>query len=303
MKEKKLELVVKEERFNDIRFLNRALKQINASLQIGGVFEGNAETYDEWRKVTLEKYPFPFNRIYIIIYTIIFRIIPKLKTTKNIYFNVSQGRVRVMSKAEIYGRLYYGGFEFIDEKIIDNNLHFSFKKVREPFDDTNPSYHFLIKLKRIGFHGKIINVYKFRTMSPYSEYLQEYLYLKNNLKEGGKINNDFRITRGGKLLRKYWIDELPMLFNLLKGEMKLVGVRPLSEHYFALYSKDLQSLRVTVKPGLIPPFYVDMPVTLEEIMASEIKYLLAYKERPIYTDIVYFVTSIKNIILKRKRSS
>jgi lipopolysaccharide/colanic/teichoic acid biosynthesis glycosyltransferase len=94
-----------------------------------------------------------------------------------------------------------------------------------------------------------------------------------------------------------------MFFNLLKGEMKLVGVRPLSEHYFSLYTQELQTARVKTKPGLIPPFYVDMPVSLKEIMASEMKYLKAYEERPLYTDFSYFFKSIYNILVKRARSS
>jgi lipopolysaccharide/colanic/teichoic acid biosynthesis glycosyltransferase len=85
--------------------------------------------------------------------------------------------------------------------------------------------------------------------------------------------------------------------------MKLVGVRPLSEHYFSLYTKELQTLRTKHKPGLIPPFYVDMPVTLEEIMASEMRYLKAYEKRPLYTDFYYLYKSINNILLKGKRSS
>ena len=85
--------------------------------------------------------------------------------------------------------------------------------------------------------------------------------------------------------------------------MKLVGVRPLSEHFFSLYTKELQTLRINTKPGLIPPFYVDMPTTLEEIMASEIKYLKAYKKRPYQTDFIYFFKSLYNILIKNKRSS
>ena len=85
-----------------------------------------------------------------------------------------------------------------------------------------------------------------------------------------------------------------MFYNFFKGEMKLIGVRPLSEHYFSLYTKDLQELRVKTKPGLIPPFYVDMPVTLEEIIASEIKYLKAHEKAPYYTDFTYFFKSLYN---------
>jgi lipopolysaccharide/colanic/teichoic acid biosynthesis glycosyltransferase len=93
-----------------------------------------------------------------------------------------------------------------------------------------------------------------------------------------------------------------MLINLFKGEIKLVGVRPLSEQYFKLYSKELQFKRLKVKPGLVPPFYVDLPKTLEAIQASEIKYLDAYEKRPLLTDLVYFWKAFVNIVFKKARS-
>jgi lipopolysaccharide/colanic/teichoic acid biosynthesis glycosyltransferase len=207
-----------------------------------------------------------------------------------------------LSKAETYGRLYSCGFEIVEEEYKNNKIYFTFKKVKEPLFPKKPSYGFLIKLKRVGKDGKPIKVYKLRTMRPYSEYLQEYVFQKNNLQDGGKIKNDFRISPYGKVFRKLWLDELPMFYNFFKREMKLVGVRPLSAHYFSLYSTELQTLRIKTKPGLIPPFYADMPVTLEEIMASEMKYLKAYEKRPLYTDFSYFFKAIRNILIKRKRS-
>ena len=119
----------------------------------------------------------------------------------------------------------------------------------------------------------MIRVFKFRTMYPYSEYLQDYIYKNYRLQEGGKFNHDIRINGTGRLMRKYWIDELPMLINLLKGDLKLVGVRPLSKQYMSLYDPDLQQMRFEFKPGLLPPFYADMPKTLPEIQESERKYL------------------------------
>jgi hypothetical protein len=79
-------------------------------------------------------------------------------------------------------------------------------------------------------------------------------------------------------------------------------VRPLSLHYFNLYSKELQKRRIKYKPGLIPPFYADKPETLEEIMSSEIKYLDAYDKHPFFTDFKYFFRAIFNIIFKKYRS-
>jgi len=104
-------------------------------------------------------------------------------------------------------------------------------------------------------------------------------------------------------MRKYWLDELPMLINLFKGEMKLVGVRPLSAQYYSLYSKELQQKRNKFKPGLLPPFYADMPKTLEEIEQSEMKYLLACERNGVFmTDIRYMFLILNNILFKKARS-
>ena len=85
--------------------------------------------------------------------------------------------------------------------------------------------------------------------------------------------------------------------------MKLVGVRPLSPHFFSLYSKELQDLRTQFKPGLIPPFYADLPKTFDEIMESEKKYLNLCKKSQFITDLKYFLLAFKNIVLKGARSN
>ena len=85
-------------------------------------------------------------------------------------------------------------------------------------------------------------------MYPYSEFLQDYIYQKCNLQEGGKFNHDIRVNTIGRIMRKFWIDELPMIINLIKGDMKLVGVRPLSNQYFNLYCDELQKMRIKFKP-------------------------------------------------------
>ncbi len=139
-------------------------------------------------------------------------------------------------------------------------------------------------------------------MHAYSEYIQGYIHDRNHLEEGGKFKDDFRITTVGKFMRKFWIDEMPMFLNILKGDMKIIGVRPLSRHYFSLYTPELQELRTQFKPGMIPPFYADMPKTLEEIMESEKKYLLEYQKKPFRTDWKYFWLAWYNILFKRARS-
>ncbi|MDZ8050727.1 MAG: sugar transferase [Aulosira sp. ZfuVER01] len=107
------------------------------------------------------------------------------------------------------------------------------------------------KQTRIGLRGKPFKVWKFRTMRSDAEKLQRDLEALNETKDGiiFKIKNDPRITRVGAFLRRYSLDELPQLFNVLCGEMSLVGPRPLptrdvdkfSEHHF---------IRHEVLPGI-----------------------------------------------------
>ena len=95
-----------------------------------------------------------------------------------------------------------------------------------------------------------------------------------------------------------------MFINFFKGQLKLVGVRPLSRHYFSLYTPEMQKLRISVKPGLFPPFYyeAETPKTVEDVQASERRYIEAYLKAPFATDWRYFWGSIYNILFRRKRS-
>tara|TARA_B110000003_G_scaffold14445_1_gene14171 strand:- start:469 stop:1611 length:1143 start_codon:yes stop_codon:yes gene_type:complete len=287
---------------NDIRYINKFFETVNSVLPNSGLYLGKLITYPHRRSAILKKYPPVVNKIIYFLDYIFSRLLPKLPISKNIYFFLTRGKGRVMSRAEMYGRLYSCGFEIIDEKSIDQYLYFVAKKVKEPYYDKNPTYAPLISLDRIGKNGKIFKAYKLRTMHPFSEYLQEYIYNRNKLQEGGKIKNDFRISPVGRILRKFWIDEIPMLLNVIKGEMKLVGVRPLSKHFYSLYDEDLQQKRKKYKPGFIPPFYVDLPKTMTEIMESERKYLDLYDQSPFITDVKYFFKAFKNVLFKGVRS-
>ncbi|MBR1799423.1 MAG: sugar transferase [Bacteroidales bacterium] len=108
----------------------------------------------------------------------------------------------------------------------------------------------------------------------------------------------------GRLLRPLWLDELPMLWNWVKGDLKLVGVRPLSRQYFNLYSPEMQALRTKSKPGLMPPFYYERttPNTIDEIQASERRYIEAYTNAPFRTDWRYFWGIVGNILFRHKTS-
>ncbi len=302
IEEGSIDTYINLERINDIQFINKFFETVNEKLPLDGIFIGCVET-TRLRKVRIfNKYPWGISHIYYFLDYLLKRVFPKLSWTKKIYSLLTAGRNRVMSRAEIIGRLYSCGFEVLLEKTVGNNLYFFVKKNGKPSFDTHPSYGSLFKMRRIGKNGKVINVYKFRTMSPYSEYAQEYVYKLNKLADGGKIKNDFRVTTLGKFFRKFWLDELPMLYNLLKGDIKLVGVRPLSQHYLSLYTLEIRARRLNYKPGLVPPFYADMPKTFEEILASEKRYFDAYDKSPFLTDIKYFFKAFYNIIVKKARS-
>jgi len=295
--------IINLKRVNDIRRINKFFEAVNDKLPKGGFFVCLAETKELRKKRILAKFPPVINYVYYSLDFLLKRVFPKFPITKNIYFLLTRGENRVISRAELLGRLYSCGFEVLEEEYIEKMLYVVARKIKNPAFDLEPTYGPIIKLKRVGRNGNLIKVYKMRTMHPYAEYLQSYIFDKHNLQEGGKFKDDFRVTTLGRFMRKFWIDELPMLVNVLRGDLKIVGVRPLSKHYFNLYSKELQEKRIKFKPGLIPPFYVDNPKTLEEIMASEMKYLEAYEKHPHLTDFKYFFKAFYNIVFKRYRSN
>lgn len=90
---------------------------------------------------------------------------------------------------------------------------------------------------RPGLHGKTIHVVKFKTMSDEKD------------PEGNLLPNHQRITRLGAFLRKSSLDEIPQLWNIIKGDLSFIGPRPLEVRYLPLYTKD-QKRRHNVKPGL-----------------------------------------------------
>jgi len=108
----------------------------------------------------------------------------------------------------------------------------------------------LIKQNRIGLHGKKIQMYKFRTM--YKNAHEERDQLKSESKKNSplfKLSEDPRIIKGLGLLRKYSVDELPQLINVIKGDMSLVGPRPLFEEDTELFDKNYMR-RLNVLPGM-----------------------------------------------------
>ncbi len=249
------------------------------------------------------KYPSLIFNLYYLFHFAGRRVLPKVKGLRKIsrLLNIPVD----MSKAEIMGRLIYHGFDIVGIQETSEQTLF----VTRPQDSDAPSTYtkppsegLLFSMKRMGKHNKPITVYKFRSMHPYAEYAQAYLHRTNGLDAGGKFKDDYRVSTGGRLIRKYWIDELPMLYNLLRGDIKLIGVRPISSHYFSLYPEKLQTLRGRHKPGLLPPFYADLPKEFDEIVRSELNYLEAYEKAPLKTDLAYLGKIIKNIFFHQARS-
>lgn len=290
-------------RINDIKQLDRFIDAVNAKLEMNGYFFCCVETKDQRKKRILKKFPPVINYIYYSLDFILKRVLPKLKFTRPIYMALTHGNNAVISRAEALGRLCRGGFRIRQESFIGNQLCIEAKKIGEPLPTNGYYYGPIIALPRIGKDGNMIKVYKLRTMHPYSEYIQDYVYKMHDLQEGGKFRDDFRITSWGSACRKVWLDEFPMFINMLEGNMKLVGVRPLSKQYFDLYDESVREKRLKHKPGLVPPYYADMPANLEEIQASEMKYLEEYEKNPVKTDTKYFLKSWWNILFRDARSN
>jgi lipopolysaccharide/colanic/teichoic acid biosynthesis glycosyltransferase len=299
----KYDYIINLHRLNDIKNLNYFLEAVNSKLELKGYFFCCVETKDQRKKRLLNKFPPVLNWIYYTFDFIIKRVLPKMKFTRKLYFILTRGENAVITRAEALGRLSRAGFIIKQESFIGNRLCIEARKYGDPIPMDGKMYGPLIALPRIGMGGNLIKVYKLRTMHPYSEYIQDYVYKIHALQDGGKFKNDFRITSWGGVCRKIWLDEVPMLINYARGDMKLVGVRPLSKHYFELYNKEVQERRIKYKPGLVPPFYADMPADLEQIQESELKYLDSYDKYPLLTDCKYFCKSWWNIWFRKARSN
>jgi lipopolysaccharide/colanic/teichoic acid biosynthesis glycosyltransferase len=207
------------------------------------------------------------------------------------------------SFAEMLGRLAFCGFEILNLKHVGNLVYFVSRKKSDPLGETDPAFNHIMQMKRIGKHGKIIGVYKFRTMYPYSEYIQDYVVKNNGYDAVGKPNMDFRVTQFGKIIRKIWIDEIPQLVNVIKGDMNLVGVRPITRFGYSNLSPELQIERIKYKPGLIPP-NVSLKLTgFQGVIEAETKYLDEMKKNPIKTNIKYFFMAVFNILSFKANSN
>lgn len=141
----------------------------------------------------------------------------------------------------------------------------------------------LFKQERPGKDGKIFTVYKFRTMST---------MLRD--KNGNELSDFDRMTKIGNILRKTSVDELPQLFNIIKGEMSFIGPRPLLKEYLELYSPE-QMRRHNVLPGISGWAQVNGRNTLtwDEKFAYDVYYVDHYSFK---MDLKIFIKTIENVI-------
>lgn len=154
----------------------------------------------------------------------------------------------------------------------------------------------IFKDKRVGRNHKEINVYKFRTMYVDAEANIEKYMSKEEIEKWKierKIDNDKRITKIGKILRKTSLDELPQLFNIFIGNMSFVGPRPVARNELdANYTKEEQNALLSVKPGLTGYWqaYGRSDVTYENRKRQEME--LAYlRKRSLFFDLkLIFIT-------------
>ena len=290
---------------NDAKGINRRFCIINQKLPDEGRYVCCYRPQEYIKQKILKKYPRGLNWIIYCLYFWDKRVVPRLLLTSRLYYDLTKGRKRMLSKTEVLGRLYYCGFE-VDEIVPMGHIEYVFAhRKSQPYPQEQIKvYGPLIKLPRVCENKEIKYFYKFRTMHPYAEYIQKYVFdARGGMDIADKSNDDWRITTWGKFMRKYWLDELPMVLNWFKRDVKLVGVRPISRTMFETYPEWLQDKRTKAKPGLIPPFYIDHPNTFEELFASEDKYLTEYLAHPVRTDIKYFFLTMKSILTRKTHSA
>ena len=165
----------------------------------------------------------------------------------------------------------------------------------------DPKGSIFFSQKRNGLNGKEFNMYKFRSMVHNAEDLLESLMSKNEM-DGPvfKIKDDPRITKIGKFIRKTSLDELPQLFNVLKGDMSLVGPRPPIPREVIQYNK-YQYQRLLVKPGITCYWQISgrNNIDFDEWVELDLKYI---KERNLFKDI-YIILMTLPVLLGDKNAS
>lgn len=151
--------------------------------------------------------------------------------------------------------------------------------------------------ERVGKRGKLFGMWKFRSMVPNADQIKDQLLAENEMAGGVtfKMKDDPRITRIGKFIRKYSVDELPQLWNVFCGEMSLVGPRPPVPREVAEYTVE-QRQRLLAKPGLTCFWQVGgrSEIDFEGQVDLDLKYI---RSESIWTDLRLLFLTIPAVLL------
>jgi exopolysaccharide biosynthesis polyprenyl glycosylphosphotransferase len=157
----------------------------------------------------------------------------------------------------------------------------------------------IFKQKRVSRNGRIFNLLKFRSMCRNAEELKKNMSLQNEMNGAMfKVDNDPRITRVGKWLRKTSLDEFPQFFNVLKGEMSLVGTRPPTPEEVEIYLPQ-HLKRISVKPGITGLWQVsgrNLIKDFDQVVELDLKYLENWR----FLDDIKIIFKTVFVVLKRK---
>lgn len=162
-------------------------------------------------------------------------------------------------------------------------------------DSAGPVFY---RQERVGMGGRPFRFYKFRSMRADSDRLRAELEAHNELKGPAfKMKNDPRVTAVGQFLRRSSLDEIPQIFNVLKGDMSIVGPRPALPSEVARYEA-WHRRRLDVKPGITCLWQVAgrSQVGFDEWMRLDIEYM---SRRSMRTDVAIFVKTIPAVIARR----
>jgi lipopolysaccharide/colanic/teichoic acid biosynthesis glycosyltransferase len=307
-------LLIGRTRLNDVKRLNQFLQFCTARITMGGYIVGRYVPLETLARNLRKRYPGFLYWLVSMLHFIWYRALPKTPFLDRLYFSaafswcdriylgLTKKRNRVLSKAEVWGRLSYFGMQVIAESEMSDERYFIAQRRTNPVHGKKPSYYLIARLEKVGLDGKSIYTHKIRTMYAFSEFLQKRVFHDHGLSATGKFANDFRLTEYGRFLRKYWLDELPQIFDWLRGDVKLVGIRATSRHFLSLYPRKFLELYIQVKPGLIPPIFDESTNGFEQIVEVELKYLQRYWEQPLRTDVRYFIQTFNGIVFKGIRS-
>ncbi len=307
-------LVVGTTPLNHVRRLNLFLNHCTNRLAMGGYLVLRYTPLEEVNADLRRRYPGVLYVPAFALHFLLYRALPKIPWVDKLFtspvgpsidkvlLKATKRRNRVLSKAEVWGRLAYYGIEVLAEEVDAGERVLLAKRVGPPVANRKPSFYAIVALEKVGLDGEVMRLHKVRSMYPFSEFLQKAIFQSHGLSATGKFKNDFRITEYGKLFRRHWIDELPGLYDWLRGDIKLVGMRATSPHFLSLYPKEVYDKYIQIKPGLVPPIFDEKTAGFEQIVEVEDTYLRRYLDAPVKTDIQYFWYTFRDIFIRKVRS-